>query len=194
MKTLVVEHRLDQPVGRRIAIDGRHEIGAKRLAERRNILERLGIGLPDQLARHRRMVEPLGQPIDHSRFQGVVVQNGRVDEGGELRLAPYGLFRLATDARPYRIDGIEGRLGLLLRHRIVSPLNGENAIFYHSGERFRQSQELQNLAARSWAIGLESGPMADKLGQWPCNLLFHGRSARNFRTSALNVRSPTASM
>ena len=120
MKTLVVEHRLDQPMGRRIAVDGRHEIGAERLGERRNVLERLGIGLPDQLAGQRRMVEPLGQPIDHGRFERVVVQNGRIDEGGKLRLAAYRLFRLATDARPYRIDGIEGRLGLMLRHRIVS--------------------------------------------------------------------------
>ena len=133
MKTLVVEHRLDHPVGRRIAVDSRHEVGAERLAERRNILERLGIGLPDQFARHRRMVEPLGQPVDHGRLQRVVMQNGRIDEGRELGLAPYGLFRLAADARPYRIDSIEGRLGLLLRHRIVSPLNGENAAFYHIG-------------------------------------------------------------
>ena len=145
MKTLVIEHRLDQPVGRRIAIDGRHEIGAERLAERRNILERLGIGLPDQLARHRRMVEPLGQPIDHGRFQGVVVQNGRIDEGGELRLAPHGLFRLATDARPYRIDGIEGRLGLMLRHRTVSRSTAETPSSIILGSAFAKAKGCEIL-------------------------------------------------
>ena len=120
MKALVIENRLEHAMGRRIAVDRRHEIGAEGVAERRRILERIRIGLPDQLARQRGMVEPLGQPVDDGRFKGVVMQNARIDEGGQLRLAPHHLFRLAADARPYRIHGIERRLHLILRHRSAS--------------------------------------------------------------------------
>src|SRR5580704_1225175 len=41
MKALVVEHRLDQPMGRRIAVRGGHQIGAEDFAEGGNILERI---------------------------------------------------------------------------------------------------------------------------------------------------------
>jgi hypothetical protein len=172
MKTLVVEHRLDHPVGRRIAVDSGHEIGAERLAERRNILECLGIGLPDQFAGHRRMVEPLGQSVDHGRLQRVVMQDGRIDEGRELGLAPYRFFRLAADARPHRIDGIEGRLGLLLRHQIVSPLNGENAASIILGSASAKAKGGKN-RGKNWGKILghwpETGSLADKLGHWPHN-------------------------
>src|ERR1700720_1038414 len=104
------------------------------------------------------MVEPLGQPIDHGRFERVVMQNGRIDEGGELGLAPYGLFRLTADARPYRIDGIEGRLGLLLRHRIVSPPNGE--------KRRLLSYWVVPLPKPSAAKSSSNDP---NQGQWPIN-------------------------
>jgi hypothetical protein len=83
------------------------------------------------------------------------MQNGRIDEGRELGLAPYGLFRLAADARPYRIDGIEGRLGLLLRHRIVSPLNGENAASIILG-----SASAKTKGGKNWL---------KILGHWPEN-------------------------
>src|ERR1700692_4903975 len=146
MKPLVVEHRLDQPMGRRIAIDSRHEIGAERLGERRDVLERLGISLPDQLARQRGMVEPLGQPIDHGRLERVVVQDGRIDEGGELRLAAYDLFGLATDARPYRIDGIEGRPDLMLRHRIVSHSTAKTPSSIIVGSAFTKAKGSKTIA------------------------------------------------
>src|SRR5579862_2097793 len=108
------------------------------------------------------MVEPLGQPIDHGRLEGVVMQNGRIDESRELRLAPRALFRLAADARPYRIDGIEGRLGLLLRHRIVSRSTAKRRLLSYWGGLAPKPR-----AAKSWANGPKSGPMADKLGHWP---------------------------
>ena len=75
VEALVIEHRLDQPMGRRIAVGRRHQIGAERFADRRHILDRIGVGLPDQFARHRGVIEPVGQPMDHSRFERVVMQN-----------------------------------------------------------------------------------------------------------------------
>ena len=62
------------------------------------------VGLTNEAARQRGMVQPLGQPIDHRGFKGVVMQNRRIDEGGELRLAPRRFFGLAAHPRPYRID------------------------------------------------------------------------------------------
>jgi hypothetical protein len=49
MKALVVEHRFEQAAGRRIAVDGRRDVGAETLADRRHILQRIRISLPDQL-------------------------------------------------------------------------------------------------------------------------------------------------
>jgi hypothetical protein len=50
VKALVVEHRLDQPMGGRIAIRRRHDVSAEGFADRRHILERIHIGLTDQFA------------------------------------------------------------------------------------------------------------------------------------------------
>ena len=102
VEALVVEHRLDQAIGRRIAVGGRHEVGAEGFADRGNVLERVGIGLPDQFARHRGMVEPIGQPMDDRRFERVVVQDGRIDEGaraparGARHLPPRWRMRAQT--------------------------------------------------------------------------------------------------
>ena len=60
VEALVVEHRLDEAVGRRIAVEHRDDVGAEHLAELRLVLQRVGIGLADQFARHVGMVEPLG--------------------------------------------------------------------------------------------------------------------------------------
>ena len=75
VEALVVEHRLDEAVRRRIAVDGRHDVGAERFADRRLVLERVGIGLADQLAGDVGMVEPLGDAMHDRRFQRVVVQD-----------------------------------------------------------------------------------------------------------------------
>ena len=59
----------------RIAVDGRHDVGAERLADRGLGLQRIGVGLPDQLGRDVGMVEPLGDAVHHRLFQRVVVQD-----------------------------------------------------------------------------------------------------------------------
>ena len=121
VEALEVEHRLEQAVGRGIAIDRRHDVGAevgRSSADRRLVLERVGIGLPDQLGRHLGTVETLGDAVDDRRLQRVVMQDGRIDEGRELGLAARDLLGLAADLRPDRIDLVEraGRSRLLLGH------------------------------------------------------------------------------
>src|SRR5580658_9725927 len=120
VKALVVEHGLDQPARRRIPVGGRHEVRAKVLADRRHVLECIHIGLTNEAARQRRVVEPFRQPIDDRRFKRVVMQNRRIDEGCELRLAPDRFLSLAADARPYWIDCVDYRLRLILRHATAS--------------------------------------------------------------------------
>ena len=143
-------------MGRRIAVDRRHEVGAEGVAERRGILERIRIGLPDQFARQRGMVEPLGQPVDDGRFERVVVQDGRIDEGGQFRLAPHHVFRLAADARPDRIDGIERRLHLILRHRQSSRKTTRTPIIIGAAS-----------GQKPGALKPRPRPTADEVGRWP---------------------------
>ena len=53
------------------------------------------------------MIEPLGDAMHDRILQRVVMQDGRIDEGRELGLAPDDLLGLAADARPDRIDLVE---------------------------------------------------------------------------------------
>ena len=123
VEALVVEHRLDEAAGRRIAVEGGDDVGAEDFADRRLIVERVAIGLADQVAGHVGIAEPFADAVDHRRFQRVVVQDVLVDEGGKLRLAARDVLRLTADARPDRIDLVEalGRPRLKLSH-IGSPV------------------------------------------------------------------------
>ncbi len=102
-----------------------------------DVLERIGIGLADQVARYRGMIEPLAEPMGDGGFQRVVMQNGRIDKGRELGLATDGLFSLAAEPRPDRIDRVESRLRLLLRHRMSPrpPAYHNRVTFYHIGQQ-----------------------------------------------------------
>ena len=86
--------------GRRIAVDGRHDVGAERFADRRLVLERVAIGLPDQIAGDVGVVEPLADAMDDRAFQRVVMQDVLIDEGRELRLAARDLLGLAGGCAP----------------------------------------------------------------------------------------------
>jgi hypothetical protein len=63
MKTLEVEQRIDEARGCGITIIDRDQIGAERVAEIGLVAQRLVIGLTDQIARQRRMIKPLGDPM-----------------------------------------------------------------------------------------------------------------------------------
>jgi hypothetical protein len=79
------------------------------------------------------MIEPAGQPIGNGRFERVVMEHGRIDEGRELRLAPYDFFGFATDPPPNWVELIESRFYLMLRHRSVSPEVLEPSIITDAG-------------------------------------------------------------
>ena len=118
MKTLEVEQGIDETRGRGIAVIDRHHVGAKRVAEIGLVAQRLVIGLADQIARQRRMIEPLGEAMYHGVFQPFVMQHGRIDKGRQLRLAANDVFRLAADAIPDRIERRQFRtLRIDLMHR-----------------------------------------------------------------------------
>ena len=69
------------------------------------------IGLTDEFGRHVGMVEPLADAMHDCRLERVVMQDVLVDEGGEFWLAARDVLGFAADARPDRIDLIEGRAG-----------------------------------------------------------------------------------
>ena len=100
VEALEVEYRLEEPVGGRIAIDRRHDVGAEGGAERGLAVERILVGLPDQLCRHIGVIESLGDTVDHRRLERIMVQDGRVDEGRELGLAPHHLLGFGPNPRP----------------------------------------------------------------------------------------------
>src|SRR5215467_11030376 len=62
------------------------------------------------------MVEPVADTVHHGARQRIVLQQRSVDERSELRLLPDDGLRLATNARPDRIDGLDGRYSLRLGH------------------------------------------------------------------------------
>ena len=86
--------------GRRIAVDGRDDVGAEGFADRGLILDGVAIGLADQVGGNVGMVEPLADAMDDGAFQRVVMQDVLIDEGGELGLAPRDLLGLAGGCAP----------------------------------------------------------------------------------------------
>src|SRR5581483_7662156 len=124
MEAFIVEHRLDHPMGRRVAVAGRHDVGAENLAERGFVPQRVHVRLPDQTAGQGRMVEPLRQPVDYRGLERVVMQDRRVDEARQFGLAADDLLGLAPNACPNRINRIERRLCLILRHSTLSRTPG----------------------------------------------------------------------
>ena len=148
VEALVVQHRIDEPVRRRIAVHGGDDVGAERIADLRIALERVRIGLTDQFRRHVRAVETLGDAMHDRRLQRVVMQNGRIEEGREFRLAPDDLFRLAADAHPYRIDRVEfaARFRLMLGHGHL-PRN-RSCVAYHTAA----SADHMGNGATSWKV------------------------------------------
>src|SRR5262249_15608665 len=130
VEALEVEYRLEEAVGRRVAVEGGDDIGAEGDADRRVGFERILIGLPDQLRRYLGTVGPLAQPLDDVGFPGVVVQDRRIDEGRELGLAAHHLLGLRTDAGPNRIDLVERADGfrLLASHVLLLAID---VVRYH---------------------------------------------------------------
>ena len=107
VKTLKVKHRFEKAVGRGVAINRRHDVGTECVANRRVSFERVGVSSPDHLRGDLWTVEPLGDPVHDRCLQRVVMQDGRIDQGRELRLTADNVFGLAADTRPDRVDLVE---------------------------------------------------------------------------------------
>ena len=123
MEALEVEQRVDETRGRGIAVVDRRQVGAEGIAEIGIVAQRLVIGLTDQIARQRRMVETLGEAMHYRVFQTLVMQHGRIDEGGQFRLAANDIFRLGADAIPDRIERRQFRtlrIDLMHSHGLLS--------------------------------------------------------------------------
>ena len=120
-----IQQRLEIAVRGRIAVDGGDEIRPERLADRRLVLERVRIGLADQLAGNIRAIEAVRDAMDDGGLQRIVVEDRGVDEGGKLRLPTGDVLRLAADALPYRVDRVELAPDLMLGHaKTLVPLRG----------------------------------------------------------------------
>src|SRR6476620_753964 len=61
------------------------------------------------------MGEPLADAVRDGSFERVVMENILVDESCELRLSARNVLRFNADARPDRIDFIEGPCGPRLK-------------------------------------------------------------------------------
>src|SRR6476659_10891820 len=166
MEALEIQHRLEKPVGGGIAVERRHDIGAERVADRRFMFERVGVSLADQFGGHLRTIETLGNAVNDSRLQCVVVQDGRIDEGRKLGLAPRDLLGLATDARPYRVHLLQSAGShLMLGHDHLPPF--VFASLAHPTRRWTIPLHGKVLAA----IKTKSPPVGrapiSLLAQWP---------------------------
>ena len=122
VEAFVIEHRLDEAGGRRIAVEGGDDIGAEGFAERGLVVERLAESLPDQIARHVGMIEPLADAVRDRVFERVAVQDVLVEKARQFRLAAGDIFGFLADAGPDRIDLGEafGGARLMMSHDVVS--------------------------------------------------------------------------
>jgi hypothetical protein len=73
----------------------------------------------DDVGAEIRMAEPLGDAMDHRFFQGLVVEDRRIEEGRQQRIALGGLARLVAHRRPDRIDRLQ--LAATLHNNRVHP-------------------------------------------------------------------------
>src|SRR5260221_1610839 len=82
MKTLEVEQRVDETRGRGISVIDRHQIGPGSIPDIGILAQRLVIGLANEIARQRRMVETIGVAMHLGILQPIMLQHRRVDSGG----------------------------------------------------------------------------------------------------------------
>ena len=102
-----IEHRVEVTVGRRVAVDCGRDVRAERRTDLRIVLERVGIGLPDQLGGDVGVVEALGHTMGDRGLQRVVVQDRGIDESADLRLVADDGVGLVADFRPDRIELVQ---------------------------------------------------------------------------------------
>ncbi len=62
------------------------------------------VSLANEIRRQVLVRQALGQAVDHRAFQAVMVQDGRIEEGRQQRVAINGRLRLLTHRAPDRIN------------------------------------------------------------------------------------------
>src|SRR4051812_4774666 len=139
MEALEIEQRVDEAVRSRIAIDGRHDVIPKSVADRWIVFERVRVSLANQFARHIRMIEPFGDAMHDRLLECVVMQNRGIDEAGKLRLAPRHLLGFVANALPDRINIVEPlRFELLLSHACLR--RDASAVYHRWGRDLSPSR------------------------------------------------------
>ena len=104
VKALEIQQRLDKARAGRIAIGHRHHIEPERLDNRGVARDHVQKRLPDQIAGHFLMVEPVSQPMDDRALQPVMIEDRTQHKARHFRLAAHDLLGLYADARKHRID------------------------------------------------------------------------------------------
>ena len=120
VEALEEQHRLDETLAGRVAIDDGDEVDAEDVAELGLGGERVVEGEPDHLGRHRAVVEPVGDAADDRRLERRLVENGGVEEAAERRLGADHRLGLGADAVPDGVVDCEHRLARaagIERHR-----------------------------------------------------------------------------
>ncbi len=114
LESLEEQHRLQEAVAGRIAVEHRHHVGPRRLADLRRIDMRLVGDLAQDLLAHLARGELDREAIGQRPLHRAVVQDRGMDQPAEKRLGRNGVLRLDPDTVPDRID----RLDLLdnIRH------------------------------------------------------------------------------
>jgi hypothetical protein len=112
MKTLEIKHRHDETVAGRIAV----VIGLDVDTHRRRPVVVVGCHrlerLADEIGTDILMGEPLSQPMDDRFLQAFLVEDGRIEERRQQRIAVDRLHRFVADRAPDRVDRLHhGRAG-----------------------------------------------------------------------------------
>ena len=122
VEPLEMQQRFDEAGACGIAIEDREKIRPEGLRNAGIVSHDVGEGLTEQQARNVAMVETRGDPIDHGRFQAVMVQHRCQHQLGENGLPPKNLVRLAPHASEEGIGvrDVDHLGGLTLSHDPIS--------------------------------------------------------------------------
>jgi hypothetical protein len=103
MEALEIEDGLHEAGAGRVAIIDRLDVNAHDRAPFRPVAQHLVEGLAQQDRLQIGMIEALADPVDHAILEGMMVEHGRVEEGGQQRIVIGGKPRFAAEAVPDRI-------------------------------------------------------------------------------------------
>jgi hypothetical protein len=109
VEALEVEHRLEQPVAGRIAVEHRDHVGTEAEPDRRIVGDGRVEGLDDQLGRQCGMGQAAGDAMGDRLLEAALVQHIGEDEAGQRRLGGDRRLGLAAQARPDRVDPVQAR-------------------------------------------------------------------------------------